>query len=213
MTSTMTYKGYAARIEYDDEGEIFMGRIAGTHDFVGFHADTVEGLRVAFHEVVNDYIETSAKIGKKPEKTYSGQMSVRINPDVHRKAVLAAQLSGKSLNQWTEEVLDRATGCGVASSTITIGKLTLDLDNSCAFVADEPLKLTVKEYELLKALAVRKGQTVTKESLMSLLYNNENEPELKIIDVFVCKLRKKLAKALDGENLIDTIWGRGYTMR
>ena len=62
MTNTMTYKGYAARIEYDDEDGIFTGRIAGIRDVVGFHADTVEGLREAFHEAVEDYIETCAKI-------------------------------------------------------------------------------------------------------------------------------------------------------
>jgi predicted HicB family RNase H-like nuclease len=105
MTNTMTYKGYAARIEYDDEDGIFTGRIAGIRDGVGFHADTVEGLREAFHEAVEDYIETCAKIGKEPQKTYSGQVMFRVSPDVHRKAALAAELSGKSLNQWAEEVL------------------------------------------------------------------------------------------------------------
>ena len=64
MTNTMSYKGYAARIEYDDDDGIFTGRIAGIRDGVGFHADTVEGLRTAFHEAVEDYIETCAKVGK-----------------------------------------------------------------------------------------------------------------------------------------------------
>jgi predicted HicB family RNase H-like nuclease len=72
---------------------------------VGFHADTVEGLREAFHEAVEDYIETCAQIGKEPQKTYSGQVMFRISPEVHRKAALAAELSGKSLNQWAEEVV------------------------------------------------------------------------------------------------------------
>ena len=84
--------------------------LAGIRDGVGFHADTVEGLREAFHEAVEDYIETCAKIGKEPQKTYSGQVMFRVSPDVHRKAALAAELSGKSLNQWAEEVLDRAAG-------------------------------------------------------------------------------------------------------
>ena len=108
----MNYKGYSARIEYDDEDAIFTGRIAGFRDRVGFHADTVEGLRVAFHEAVEDYIETCAKIGKEPQKTYSGQVMFRVSPEIHRKAALAAELSGKSLNQWAEEVLDRAAGRG-----------------------------------------------------------------------------------------------------
>jgi len=102
---------------------------------------------------------------------------------------------------------------GIASSILHIGGLTLDLGNKSAFAAGKALKLTIKEYELLQALAIRKGRTVTKESLMSLLYNHDSEPEYKIIDVFICKLRKKLALALDGEVPIDTIWGRGYMMR
>jgi predicted HicB family RNase H-like nuclease len=106
----MTYKGYAARIDYDDGDGIFTGRIAGIRDSVGFHADNVEGLREAFHEAVEDYVATCTKIGKEPQKTYSGQVMFRVSPEVHRKAALAAELSGKSLNQWAEEVLDRAAG-------------------------------------------------------------------------------------------------------
>ena len=75
---------------------------------MGFHAETVDGLREAFHEAVEDYIETCAKVGKEPEKAFSGQVMFRISPEVHRKAALAAELSGKSLNQWAEEVLARA---------------------------------------------------------------------------------------------------------
>ena len=110
MTNTMTCKGYAARIEYDDEDGIFTGRIAGILDRVGFHADTVAGLREAFHEAVDDYIETCTQVGKEPQRSYSGQVMFRVSPEVHRKAALAAVLAGKSLNQWAEEVLDRAAG-------------------------------------------------------------------------------------------------------
>ena len=110
MTNSMTYKGYSARIEYDDHDGIFVGRIAGIRDGVGFHADTVEALRDAFHDAVEDYVETCAKIGKEPQKAFSGQVMFRVDPEVHRKAALAAEISGKSLNQWAEEVLDRATG-------------------------------------------------------------------------------------------------------
>lgn len=110
MTNSMSYKGYSARIEYDDDDGIFIGRIAGIRDGVGFHADTVEALRDAFHEAVEDYIETCAKLGKEPQKTFSGQVMFRVDPEVHRKAALAAELSGKSLNQWAEEVLDQAAG-------------------------------------------------------------------------------------------------------
>jgi len=110
MTNTMTYKGYAARIDYDDDDGIFAGRIAGIRDRVGFHADTVDGLREAFHEAVDDYIETCARIGKESQKAYTGQVMFRVSPEVHRRAALAAELSGKSLNQWAEDVLSRATG-------------------------------------------------------------------------------------------------------
>ena len=110
MSNVMTYKGYSARIEYDDGDGIFFGRLAGIRDGIGFHADTVEGLREAFREAVDDYLETCARMGKEPQRLYSGQVMFRVSPDVHRRAALAAELAGKSLNQWAEEVLDRAAG-------------------------------------------------------------------------------------------------------
>ena len=106
----MSYKGYLARVEYDDEDGIFTGRLAGIRDGVGFHADTVEGLRAAFREAVEDYLATYAKLGREPQRAYSGQMMFRVNPDVHRRAVVAAELAGKSLNAWAEEVLGKAAG-------------------------------------------------------------------------------------------------------
>lgn len=106
--NVMSYKGYSARVEFDAEDMIFFGRIADIRDGVGFHADTVEALVAAFHEAVDDYIETCARIGKEPQKPYSGKMMFRVSPDVHRRAALAAELSGKSLNQWAEEVLSSA---------------------------------------------------------------------------------------------------------
>ena len=110
MMNTMTYKGYAARVEYDEEDAIFVGHLAGIRDIVGFHADTVADLRAAFHEAVEDYVATCAKVGKPPQRAYSGQVMFRIAPETHRKAALAAELAGKSLNQWAEEVLARAAG-------------------------------------------------------------------------------------------------------
>jgi predicted HicB family RNase H-like nuclease len=71
MSNVMTYKGYEARIDYDDDDGVFTGRLAGIRDGVGFHADTVEGLREAFHEAVEDYLATCAKIVKEPQKAYS----------------------------------------------------------------------------------------------------------------------------------------------
>ena len=107
-TNAMTYKGYAARIEYDDEDGIFVGRLAGIRDSVGFHANTVEDLRAAFHEAIEDYLETCIKVGKEPQKAYSGQVMFRVDPEVHRRAAVAAELAGKSLNQWAAEVQERA---------------------------------------------------------------------------------------------------------
>ncbi|MAB13259.1 putative HicB family RNase H-like nuclease [Parvibaculum indicum] len=106
--NTMTYKGYSARVEYDDEDEIFFGKIAGISDVIGFHAETVADLKTAFHEALDDYLATCAKVGKEPQKPYSGKMMFRVSPDVHRKAAVAAELSGKSLNQWAEEALSKA---------------------------------------------------------------------------------------------------------
>ncbi len=108
MTNVMTYKGYSARVEFDDDDGILFGQVAGIRDGVGFHAESVEALRAAFHEAVDDYLDTCARIGKEPQKPYSGKMMFRVSPEVHRNAAIAAELSGKSLNQWAEEALARA---------------------------------------------------------------------------------------------------------
>ena len=108
--SALQYRGYAARIEFDAEDEIFVGHIAGIADIVGFHADSVPDLKAAFHEAVDDYLETCARIGKQPNKPYSGRVMFRIDPDIHARAARAAELSGKSLNEWAGEVLDKAAG-------------------------------------------------------------------------------------------------------
>ena len=112
--STMTYKGYAARVEYDDQDQIFFGRVAGINDVVGFHGETVSELRGAFHDAVDGYIDACAKVGKPAEKSHSGQFMVRMDPTVHARAALAAELAGKSLAKWTEERLkedaDRVLG-------------------------------------------------------------------------------------------------------
>ena len=106
--NAMTYKGYMARVEFDSDDEIFVGHIAGIRDCVGFHADTVADLKEAFYEAVDDYLETCTKTGKTPQKPYSGKMMLRVSPDIHRKAAIAAELAGKSLNQWSEEIIEKA---------------------------------------------------------------------------------------------------------
>ena len=101
---------------------------------------------------------------------------------------------------------------GHAQSVIHTGKLAVNLDARTVEARGEPLHLTGKEYGILELLSLRKGTTLTKEMFLNHLYGGMDEPELKIIDVFVCKLRKKIHQAT-GDNYIHTIWGRGYMLR
>ena len=102
---------------------------------------------------------------------------------------------------------------GHSDSIIRTGRLTVNLDTRTVEVDSQPLHLTGKEYGILELLSLRKGTTLTKEMFLNHLYGGMDEPELKIIDVFVCKLRKKLANATQGDNYIETVWGRGYVLR
>ena len=102
---------------------------------------------------------------------------------------------------------------GHSQSVITTGKLTVNLDAKTAEVNGSRVHLTGKEYQMLELLSLRKGTTLTKEMFLNHLYGGMDEPELKIIDVFICKLRKKLSFACGGETYIETVWGRGYVMR
>ncbi|MFA7432037.1 MAG: response regulator transcription factor [Rhodospirillaceae bacterium] len=102
---------------------------------------------------------------------------------------------------------------GHSQSLVRIGRLEVNLEARNATIDSAPLHLTGKEYGILELLAVRKGTTLTKEQFLNHLYGGIDEPELKIIDVFICKLRKKLNQASGGENFIETVWGRGYVLR
>ena len=102
---------------------------------------------------------------------------------------------------------------GHSELVIRTGKLTVNLDSRTVEVEGHPLHLTGKEYGILELLSLRKGTTLTKEMFLNHLYGGMDEPELKIIDVFVCKLRKKLSIATAGDNYIETVWGRGYVLR
>lgn len=108
MSNAMSYKGFSARIEFDAEDRIFVGRIAGIRDVVGFHAETVAGLEKAFHETVNDYVKACAVLGQSPNKSVSGNMMLRVPTDVHANAIQAAELAGVSLNQWAADALRTA---------------------------------------------------------------------------------------------------------
>ncbi|MDP2696625.1 response regulator transcription factor CtrA [Thalassospira sp.] len=102
---------------------------------------------------------------------------------------------------------------GHAQSVIATGKINVNLDARTVEVEGAPLHLTGKEYGILELLSLRKGTTLTKEMFLNHLYGGMDEPELKIIDVFVCKLRKKIQSATEGDNYIHTVWGRGYVLR
>ncbi len=102
---------------------------------------------------------------------------------------------------------------GHAQSVIRTGKINVNLDAKTVDVDSKSVHLTGKEYQMLELLSLRKGTTLTKEMFLNHLYGGMDEPELKIIDVFICKLRKKLSEATGGDNHIETIWGRGYVLR
>ncbi|NCQ23472.1 MAG: DNA-binding response regulator [Rhodobacteraceae bacterium CG17_big_fil_post_rev_8_21_14_2_50_63_15] len=102
---------------------------------------------------------------------------------------------------------------GHSQSVIRTGKINVNLDAKTVDTAGKAVHLTGKEYQMLELLSLRKGTTLTKEMFLNHLYGGMDEPELKIIDVFICKLRKKLSEATEGENYIETVWGRGYVLR
>lgn len=102
---------------------------------------------------------------------------------------------------------------GHSQSVIKVGRMSVNLDTRTVEVDGQPVHLTGKEYAILELLALRKGTTLTKEMFLNHLYGGIDEPELKIIDVFVCKLRKKLSAATGDESYIETVWGRGYVLR
>lgn len=106
--SAMNYKGYAARIEYSEDDNCFVGHIAGIKDIVSFHGESVAELRVAFKEAVDDYLATCEKFGRPSQKPYSGKLMLRVPPEVHAHVAMMAEAHGMSLNQWAVEVLAHA---------------------------------------------------------------------------------------------------------
>jgi len=102
---------------------------------------------------------------------------------------------------------------GHSESIIRTGKLSVNLDTRSVEVAGKQLHLTSKEYSIIELLSLRKGSAITKDMFLNHLYGGVDEPELKIVDVFVCKLRKKIMTAAGGENYIETVWGRGYVLK
>ena len=101
----MEYKGYFAKVEFDDKDNIFHGEIINLRDVITFEGETVEELRKAFHDSVEDYLEFCAKRGEDPEKPYSGKFIVRVDPALHKTIAIQARKTGKSLNAWVNETL------------------------------------------------------------------------------------------------------------
>lgn len=108
----MSYRGYVARVEFDADDRIFVGRVAGIRDVVVFHGASVDELEQAFHASVDDYLAACERLGQRPEKPFSGRMMFRVDPEVHARAAMAAQLAGLSLNQWAERALREAANHG-----------------------------------------------------------------------------------------------------
>ena len=104
----MTYKGYAARVEFDAEDRIFVGHVTGLRDLIGFHGTTVAALERAFHAAVDEYLAACARLGQAPEKPASGRVLLRLRPEIHARAAAAAETAGKSLNAWIAETVEQA---------------------------------------------------------------------------------------------------------
>lgn len=102
--NTMSYSGYTARINYSHDDGCFVGHIAGINDIVGFHGESVVELREAFRGAVDDYLQACEKLNRPPQKPYSGNLTLHIAPEVHAAVAIAAQVSGKSINQWAVDI-------------------------------------------------------------------------------------------------------------
>jgi|TARA_B110001454_G_C12614236_1_gene390055 predicted HicB family RNase H-like nuclease len=107
--NTMNHKGYTARIEFDERDNIFVGRVLGLRAMISFHGETVAELHEAFSGAIEDFLADCKEQGVKPEKPASGKLMLRVPPEVHGAALVAAQASGKSLNQWATEVIQNAS--------------------------------------------------------------------------------------------------------
>lgn len=107
MKNTLTYKGFTARIEFDSDDNIFFGRVLGLKDIIGFHGETVLELTADFHNAINHYLEVCRQRGEKPQKAYSGKLTLRIPPEIHADIAVAAAHDGKSLNKWVADKLEQ----------------------------------------------------------------------------------------------------------
>lgn len=107
--NTMNHKGYTAKIEFDERDNIFVGRVLGLRTMISFHGETVAELRSAFGTAIEEFLRDCKEQGVRPEKPASGKLMLRVPPEVHGAALIAARAAGKSLNQWASEILEEAT--------------------------------------------------------------------------------------------------------
>ena len=105
----MEYKGYIGKVEYDDEAGIFHGEVIDLRDVITFQGESVETIRQAFRDSIDDYLEFCAERNEEPEKAFSGKFIVRIPPELHRNIYTQAKVTGKSLNSWVREILETYT--------------------------------------------------------------------------------------------------------
>jgi predicted HicB family RNase H-like nuclease len=103
----MEYKGYLGRVIFDDEADIFHGEVINLRDVITFEGKTVDELRHAFRDSVEDYLEFCAELGEEPERPFSGKFTVRISPELHRKVYVRAKLEDKSINRWVADLFTR----------------------------------------------------------------------------------------------------------
>jgi two-component system cell cycle response regulator CtrA len=162
--------------------------------------DVLRQLRVAKINTPIMILSGSTEIDTKV-KTFGGGADDYLTKPFHKDELIAR----------IHAVVRRSKGH--AQSVITTGDILVNLDAKTVEVNGSRVHLTGKEYQMLELLSLRKGTTLTKEMFLNHLYGGMDEPELKIIDVFICKLRKKLSAATGGQNHIETVWGRGYVLR
>ncbi len=162
--------------------------------------DVLRQLRVAKINTPIMILSGSTEIDTKV-KTFGGGADDYLTKPFHKDELIAR----------IHAVVRRSQGH--AQSVIVTGDIRVNLDTKTTEVNGSRVHLTGKEYQMLELLSLRKGTTLTKEMFLNHLYGGMDEPELKIIDVFICKLRKKLREATDGHDYIETVWGRGYVLR
>ena len=107
--NAMKYKGYTARMDFDAEDNILVGKVLGIEDVIVFHAESVHEFQAAFHSAIDDYIAACEKLSQKPEKPASGRLMLRVDPKVHAAALRQAAHEGQSLNKWAERIIEQAT--------------------------------------------------------------------------------------------------------